>query len=126
MYPLFLLGDLKTSGMKLTLTQILLIALSVLSVALFLRLWLGTGSYPEIWDLQGQIAEQKHLNEEQTKRNESLQSEVLDISRDDAAIEDRARSELGMVKKGETFYQVILNSDPTPVPAPQTGQPHVE
>lgn len=117
--------------MKLTLTQILLIALAVLSVALFLRLWLGTGSYPEIWDLEGQIAEQKHLNEEQAKRNESLQSEVVDISRDDAAIEDRARSELGMVKDGETFYQVILNSDPNaPVPTnptpPANEKPAVE
>ena len=36
---------------------------------------------------------------------------MLDISRDDAVIEDRARSELGMIKRGETFYQVILNSD---------------
>ena len=121
--------------MKLTLTQILLIALTVLSVALFLRLWLGTGSYPEIWDLEGQLAEQKHLNEEQLKRNETLQSEVADISRDDAAVEDRARSELGMVKQGETFYQVILNADSTPPtpapipsnPAPAAGtQPHVE
>lgn len=120
--------------MKLTLTQILLIALSVLSLLLFLRLWLGTGSYPEIWDLQGQIAEQKRLNEEQTQRNEGLQSEVLDISRDDAAIEDRARGELGMIKQGETFYQVILNSDPTqasqtPVatnPPQQPSTQHVE
>lgn len=117
--------------MKLTLTQILLLALTVLSVALFLRLWLGTGSYPEIWDLEGQIAEQKHLNEEQAKRNENLQSEVVDISRDDAAIEDRARSELGMVKDGETFYQVILNSDPNapalanPTP-PANAKPAVE
>lgn len=133
--PTTFVGRYKTSGMKLTLTQILLIALTVLSVALFLRLWLGTGSYPEIWDLEGQLAEQKHLNEEQLKRNETLQSEVVDISRDDAAIEDRARSELGMVKQGETFYQVILNADstaPTPAPipsnpAPAAGtQPHVE
>lgn len=119
--------------MKLPLTQILLIALAALSFILFLRLWLGTGSYPEIWDLEGQIAEQKHLNEEQAKRNETLGSEVLDISRDDAAIEDRARSELGMIKQGETFYQIILNSDPahpTPVPneqiSPAGAQPHVE
>lgn len=133
--PTIFIGRSKTSGMKLTLTQILLIALSILSLLLFLRLWLGTGSYPEIWDLQGQIAEQKRLNEEQTKRNEGLQSEVLDISRDDAAIEDRARSELGMIKQGETFYQVILNSDPTQVsqapiatnpPQQPSTQPHVE
>lgn len=97
--------------MKLTLTQILLLVLSVLALALFVRLWLGTGSYPEIWDLAGQIAEQKQLNEAQAKRNEQLQADVLDISRDDAVIEDRARSELGMIKRGETFYQVILNSD---------------
>lgn len=133
--PTTFVGRYKTSGMKLTLTQILLIALTVLSVALFLRLWLGTGSYPEIWDLEGQLAEQKHLNKEQLKRNETLQSEVVDISRDDAAIEDRARSELGMVKQGETFYQVILNADSTPPapapipsnPAPAAGtQSHVE
>ena len=110
--------------MKLTLTQILLLALSVLALLLFMRLWLGTGSYPEIWDLQGQIAEQKKLNDEQLKRNEHLQTDVLSISRDDADIEDRARSEFGMIKKGETFYQIILNNEPAksipaPSPAPQ-------
>lgn len=117
--------------MKLTLTQILLLVLSVLSLALFIRLWLGTGSYPEIWDLEGQIAEQKQLNEAQAKRNEQLQADVLDISRDDAVIEDRARSELGMIKRGETFYQVILNSDtktesPKPAPAATGTQTYVE
>lgn len=114
--------------LTLTLTQILLIALAVLSLLLFMRLWLGTGSYPEIWDLEGQIAEQKQLNAEQAKRNESLESEVLDISRDDAAMEDRARSELGMIKKGETFYQVILNTDPvqpTSAPIPNNQTPPV-
>ncbi|TXH78126.1 MAG: cell division protein FtsB [Thiothrix sp.] len=129
--PSFLLGDLNLS-MKLTLNQIILIGLALLSLFLFIRLWLGTGSYPEIWDLKGQIAEQQKLNEEQATRNARLESDVIDISRDDATIEDRARSELGMIKQNETYYQVILNSDPNPAPVaatpiPSSGTPaHVE
>ena len=51
-------------------TRILYILLGLLALALFIRLWIGTGSYPEIWDLEARIAEQTRQNAEQAKRNE--------------------------------------------------------
>lgn len=89
----------------------LLIALSILAVALFVRLWAGTGSYPEIWALEQQIEQQRVTNEEHATRNAELVDDVA-ASRDERATETNARSELGMVKKGETFYQVILQDTP--------------
>ncbi len=102
----------KLSRMKnIRITHVLFAILSLLSLVLFVRLWAGAGSYPEIWDLQAQIRQQTRLNAEQQARNEHLQEDVVDISRDDATIEDHARSELGMVKKNEVFYQIILLDD---------------
>lgn len=92
-------------------TQILLILLSVLALGLFIRLWAGAGSFPEIWELEEQIAEQTKRNADQLQRNNLLQSDVTELGKSDAAIESHARSELGMVKKNETFYQVIMQED---------------
>lgn len=105
-------------------TQLLLILLSVLALGLFIRLWVGSGSFPEIWELEAQIAQQTKLNEEQLQKNNQLQSDVTELGKSDAAIEGHARSELGMVKKNETFYQVILQEDKQNLlmVAPESGQ----
>ncbi|MEE8389023.1 MAG: cell division protein FtsB [Acidiferrobacterales bacterium] len=70
-------------------------------------LWFGSGGALAYWRLhQGinaQVAENKKLRE----RNESLKAEVIDLKSGQDAIEERARSELGMVKANETFYQVV-------------------
>nr|CAA6807844.1 MAG: Cell division protein FtsB [uncultured Thiotrichaceae bacterium] len=92
-------------------TQILLILLAVLALLLFVRLWAGAGSFPEIWELENQIAQQKSQNDEQVQMNNQLQSDVTELGKNDEAIEDHARSELGMIKKTETFYQVIMQED---------------
>jgi len=94
--------------MRINFSQALLIGSVLLALLLFARLWFGTGSYPDIWSLERQIAEQKQANVEQEARNERLSTDVANIGRDDVAIEGHARSELGMVKEGEIFYQVIL------------------
>ena len=80
-------------------------------LGLFMRLWIGPGSYPDIWRLQDQIETQNLANDQQAERNRKLQSDVTALTKDDESIEDHARSELGMVKANETFYQVILKSD---------------
>ncbi len=92
-------------------TQILLALLGLLSLLLFIRLWTGVGSFPEIWELEDQIAQQKNSNEEQLQLNTQLQSDVTELGKNDEAIESHARSELGMIKKNETFYQVIMQED---------------
>ncbi|HPE60546.1 MAG: septum formation initiator family protein [Thiothrix sp.] len=115
----------------MNITRLLFILASLLVLALFLRLWFGSGSLPSIWELKAHIAQQQQQNEEQLDRNRQLESDVSEINRDTEAIEDHARSELGMVKRDETFYQVILRSEQRPssvviLPEQAGKQPHVE
>lgn len=70
-------------------------------------LWLGKGSWLKVWDMGRQVEAQKQSNEQTAKRNAALDAEVRDLKRGTEAIEERARSELGMVKQGEIFFQVV-------------------
>lgn len=90
---------------------------TLLAVLLALQypLWFGNSSAVALWRLQREIALQKAENARLAERNAALEAEVVDLKTGLAAIEERARSELGMVKKGETFYQVIeKNGSPSP------------
>ncbi|MEI2635485.1 MAG: cell division protein FtsB [Methylotenera sp.] len=91
----------------LTLIFVVLIAL------LQYPLWLGKGSWLRVWNVNQQIAEQKDKNAALKQRNETLNAEVRDLKQGTAAIEERARSELGMIKQDEVFYQVIDQPLPT-------------
>ena len=73
-------------------------------------LWLGKGSWLRVWDLSRQLATQQEKNSALKARNETLDAEVRDLKSGRAAIEERARSELGMIKQDEVFYQVLDNS----------------
>ena len=70
-------------------------------------LWLGKGSWLRVWNVNQQIGAQKEKNIALRQRNETLQAEVQDLKQGNAAIEERARTELGMIKQDEVFYQVI-------------------
>ncbi len=70
-------------------------------------LWLGKGSWLKVWDMGKQVEAQKQINEQTQKRNASLDAEVRDLKRGTDALEERARSELGMIKQGEVFFQVV-------------------
>lgn len=83
------------------------IILGLLFFVLQYELWIGEGSLATVWQLQKGIAEQKKDNEKISHRNESLLAEVNDLKKGDTAIEERARNELGMIKKGETYIQVV-------------------
>lgn len=85
----------------------LVYALLALLLALQYPLWFGNSSAVSLWRLQREIAVQKAENARLQERNAALEAEVLDLKNGLAAIEERARSELGMVRKDETFYQVI-------------------
>jgi cell division protein FtsB len=85
----------------LTLIFVILIAL------LQYPLWLGKGSWLRVWNVNQQIDEQKDKNAAFKQRNETLNAEVRDLKQGNAAIEERARTELGMIKQDEVFYQVI-------------------
>ena len=104
----------------LTLIFVILIAL------LQYPLWLGKGSWLRVWDLNRQISAQKNANDKLKARNDTLDAEVRDLKQGYAAIEERARSELGMVKQDEVFYQVLqsdvsANSQPKPAPVTTTS-----
>jgi cell division protein FtsB len=99
----------------LTLIFVILIAL------LQYPLWLGKGSWLRVWDLSSQIKVQQDKNAALKARNDTIDAEVRDLKSGRAAIEERARSELGMVKQDEVFYQVLENSMPkTTAPATAT------
>ncbi len=98
-------------------------------MGLFVRLWVGAGSYPDIQRLEQKIEQQNTANDAQAEVKRKLQVDVVGLSKNDEAVEEHARSELGMTREGETFYQVILKSDaeasPPPVPLVKAA-PHVE
>jgi cell division protein FtsB len=102
----------------LTLIFVILIAL------LQYPLWLGKGSWLRVWNVNQQIDEQKDKNAAFKQRNETLNAEVRDLKQGNAAIEERARTELGMIKQDEVFYQVIDKPLPmqpeNPLPASAT------
>ena len=87
--------------------KLLVAILLVLFLWLQYKLWLGDGGIPEVLQLEGEIeAVQSEVNSLQ-ERNKALDAEVVDLKKGIEAIEERARSEMGMIKKDETYYQVI-------------------
>ena len=91
-----------------------IISTVLLAVLLVLQypLWLGDGGLIALWKLEREIRQQQAENTKLKARNTALEAEVQDLKQGYAAIEERARAELGMVRKGETFYQVIEQSAP--------------
>jgi cell division protein FtsB len=83
--------------------------LVVLLLLLQYPLWIGKGSWLRVWDLNRQLDMQKQVNRETQLRNALLDAEVRDLKQGTAAIEERARSELGMIKRDEVFYQIVEN-----------------
>jgi cell division protein FtsB len=85
----------------------LILALLVLLLLLQLRLWVGAGGMREVWRLEAAVEQQQQENAEHRRRNEALAAEVEDLRTGEEAVEERARSELGMIKPGEVFYHVV-------------------
>ena len=81
--------------------------LVVVIVLLQLKMWFGEGGYRDVQRLAVRVEEQARENEILAQRNRELQAEVEDLRQGLQAIEERARSELGMVKEDEQFYQVV-------------------
>lgn len=103
--------------MKRLLVAILVILLLVLQY----RLWFSDGGLVKMWQLSDALEAQKQENARLTERNRALEAEVIDLKQGLQAIEERARTELGMVKKDETFFQVI--DDPKSPPATEQPKP---
>ena len=85
----------------------LILFLLILLVYLQYRLWLGDGGLLELWNVHQEVEAQRDENERLRERNEALNAQVLDLKQGLDAIEERAREDMGMVKQGETFYQIV-------------------
>ena len=107
-------------GVKLVLT-----VLVVILILLQLRLWKGTGSLEDINTMDQRIETQQRDNAVLTERNEVLREEVSDLKNGQDSIEERARSELGLIKKGETFFLIIEN-ETAPVAGFENPEPEPE
>ena len=102
-----------------------LLVLALLLGWLQYRVWFGDGSWGEVNSLQNQVAHQKRENQGLRERNNALAAEVEDLKLGEEAVEERARSELGMIKPGEKFYRVV-ESPAVPVPVTEETPPVAE
>ena len=87
--------------------KILLTSLAIILLSLQFQLWLGEGSLRSLSLLESELAEQQAANADLQARNRLLEIEVVDLKNGLEAVEERARSELGMIGDDEVFYLII-------------------
>lgn len=106
--------------------KILAAVLFALVLALQYRLWLGDGGMREVVTLRKEIEQQQAENDLLRERNRTLTAEVQDLKKGTTAIEERARTDLGMVGQRETFYQVVTPpGTPPPSANAEVTEPRV-
>lgn len=93
--------------------KVILAVLAVLLLGLQFSLWLGDFGLVRYWQLEERVEAQIDVNEQLEARNRQLRAEVIDLKHGTDALEERARSQLGMIKEGEEFYQIIDEDDPS-------------
>jgi len=94
--------------------RILLLSLTVILGLVQARLWLSEEGLREVWRLSDQVVEGTEENRRLAVRNAALEAEVTDLKQGLAAAEERARTDLGMVAEGETFFQITRYRPPDP------------
>jgi len=83
------------------------VVLAILLALLQYPLWLGHGGVLDWIKLRHAVEEQRAMISQVRERTETLKADVLDLKDGLRAVEERARSELGMIRRGETFYQIV-------------------
>jgi cell division protein FtsB len=96
--------------------------LLVAFLAMQYRLWVSPDGMRDVWRLESAIAAQTQENDRLKERNSTLAAEVRDLKEGRAAIEERARTDLGMVGRNETFFQVVPPGAPAAPPAQRTAR----
>lgn len=87
--------------------RLLIVFLILMFVVLQYRLWFGDGSLSEVVQLSRELELQKQKLKLLEERNRKLEAQVLDLQNGFDAYEEKARNDLGMIKKGETFFQLV-------------------
>lgn len=90
----------------------LVVVLVVLFLGLQISLWFSSTGLRNVRELNNDVQEQERENAELLLRNQTLEAEVIDLKSGLASVEERARSELGMIAGDETFFQLIESDDP--------------
>ena len=93
--------------------------LLLILIGLQFELWSSHGGMAEVTSLRAAVKKQQDENDKLTQRNQALAADVNDLKHGEQAVEARARGELGLIKPGETFYQVV------PKPAASAAAPAV-
>ena len=94
-------------GYSLNGSRWLLVLLAIAGLGLQAELWFSDDGYRKTLNLRGAVADQRDLNETLRDRNAALDAEVVNLKQGRDAAEERARTDLGMIGKAETFYQVV-------------------
>ena len=125
----------RSGTIALIMLKWLALILIALLIGLQIKLWVGDGGMRDLRAIRARVAEQQAENARLKQRNDALHADVEDLKHGRDAVEARARSQLGLIKPGEVFYQVVTtpsgaasNAPPaattaaTPVaPAPTSG-----
>ena len=90
------------------------VVLALVAFALLWQLERGEGGRGQLAESQARVAAQQAENARLEQRNQALAADVAELKSGEAAVEDRARAELGMIKPGETFYRVVEGEKPAP------------
>ncbi|SOD41470.1 cell division protein FtsB [Nitrosovibrio sp. Nv4] len=101
--------------------KVLSFILTALIVLLQYPLWLGKGSWLKVWEVDQQVMTQHEINQKLKSRNAALDAEVRDLKQGYEAIEERARSELGMIKEDEVFFHITEDNEKSLSQADKTG-----
>lgn len=102
--------------------------LIALLIGLQVKLWVGDGGMRDLRAIRGRVAAQQAENAKLKQRNDALHADVEDLKTGQDAVESRARSQLGLIKPGEVFYQVVdlpagAGTVATPPAGPATSAP---
>jgi cell division protein FtsB len=107
----------------------LALVLIALLIALQIKLWAGDGGMHDLHGIRARVATQQAENAKLQQRNDVLHADVEDLKHGQDAVEARARSQLGLIKPGEVFYQVVTQPaagstapPPAAAAAPASGQ----
>lgn len=90
--------------------KLVIVFLTIALLILQYRLWVGEGSFAELVRLNDSIEKQVEDNTRLLERNQLLDAEVMALREGKDAIEERARNDLGMIKKDETFFMIVQSS----------------